>query len=209
MSKKISTKVIISIVVIVTIGVIALLSWSATTSPFEQDVVCTLEARLCPDGSYVGRTGPNCEFAPCQGGIVSEWIMTTDEETGAIFSYPDPFPADFIIATNWPPELQIREEPFECIESTSPQAPFVTTFQQEIGDRTFCVTEATEGTAGSVYNEYTYAFASSGDTVSFAFTLQSVNCSNYSPTEQALCEQEQQGFNLNDIARQMADSLRR
>lgn len=26
---------------------------------------CTMEARLCPDGSYVGRTGPNCEFAPC------------------------------------------------------------------------------------------------------------------------------------------------
>ncbi|MCI0619445.1 hypothetical protein L0Y40_00180 [Candidatus Wolfebacteria bacterium] len=26
---------------------------------------CTLEAKLCPDGSYVGRTGPNCEFSPC------------------------------------------------------------------------------------------------------------------------------------------------
>jgi len=26
---------------------------------------CTEEAKLCPDGSYVGRTGPNCEFAPC------------------------------------------------------------------------------------------------------------------------------------------------
>ncbi len=28
---------------------------------------CTQEAKLCPDGSYVGRTGPNCEFAPCPG----------------------------------------------------------------------------------------------------------------------------------------------
>ena len=26
---------------------------------------CTLEAKLCPDGSYVGRQPPNCEFAPC------------------------------------------------------------------------------------------------------------------------------------------------
>lgn len=24
--------------------------------------VCTLDAKMCPDGSYVGRTGPNCEF---------------------------------------------------------------------------------------------------------------------------------------------------
>lgn len=26
---------------------------------------CTMEAKLCPDGSAVGRTGPNCEFAKC------------------------------------------------------------------------------------------------------------------------------------------------
>lgn len=26
---------------------------------------CTMEAKMCPDGSYVGRTGPDCEFAPC------------------------------------------------------------------------------------------------------------------------------------------------
>lgn len=26
---------------------------------------CTQEAQICPDGSSVGRTGPNCEFAPC------------------------------------------------------------------------------------------------------------------------------------------------
>ncbi|MDP3880664.1 MAG: hypothetical protein Q8Q32_00575, partial [bacterium] len=28
---------------------------------------CTMEAKLCPDGSAVGRTGPNCEFAQCPG----------------------------------------------------------------------------------------------------------------------------------------------
>ncbi len=33
--------------------------------PKAQPVGCTLEVKLCPDGSYVGRTGPNCEFAEC------------------------------------------------------------------------------------------------------------------------------------------------
>jgi DNA-binding beta-propeller fold protein YncE len=28
-------------------------------------IACTQEAKLCPDGSAVGRTGPNCEFAKC------------------------------------------------------------------------------------------------------------------------------------------------
>ena len=28
-------------------------------------VACTAEAKLCPDGTSVGRTGPNCEFSAC------------------------------------------------------------------------------------------------------------------------------------------------
>ena len=28
-------------------------------------VACTEEAKICPDGSAVGRTGPNCSFAEC------------------------------------------------------------------------------------------------------------------------------------------------
>jgi len=30
-----------------------------------EPVFCTMEVKLCPDGSYVARTGPKCEFAPC------------------------------------------------------------------------------------------------------------------------------------------------
>ncbi|MFZ3301558.1 MAG: hypothetical protein WA152_02485 [Microgenomates group bacterium] len=26
---------------------------------------CTMDAKICPDGSAVGRSGPKCEFAPC------------------------------------------------------------------------------------------------------------------------------------------------
>lgn len=38
-----------------------------TPPPQEELVVCTMDAMECPDGSYVGRVGPNCEFAPCPG----------------------------------------------------------------------------------------------------------------------------------------------
>jgi len=31
-------------------------------------VACTMEAKLCPDGSAVGRSGSHCEFAPCPEG---------------------------------------------------------------------------------------------------------------------------------------------
>ncbi|MBP9816600.1 MAG: hypothetical protein KBD05_01055 [Candidatus Pacebacteria bacterium] len=32
-----------------------------------EPVACTADAKICPDGSGVGRTGPNCTFPPCPG----------------------------------------------------------------------------------------------------------------------------------------------
>ncbi len=39
------------------------------------EIACTMEAKLCSDGSAVGRVGPSCEFAPCPG--------TTDDSASA------------------------------------------------------------------------------------------------------------------------------
>lgn len=52
--------------------ILALSIWWAKPAwlPLEQEqqgIVCTMDAKLCPDGSYVGRVGPNCEFAACPG----------------------------------------------------------------------------------------------------------------------------------------------
>ncbi|KKW19896.1 MAG: hypothetical protein UY63_C0005G0079 [Parcubacteria group bacterium GW2011_GWA2_51_10] len=35
-------------------------------------VACTMEAKQCPDGSFVGRTGPKCEFAECPSAANSD-----------------------------------------------------------------------------------------------------------------------------------------
>lgn len=62
---------IISLLVVLSVGYITLVSkvqqrngsqkHTATPPP----VACTQDAKQCPDGSYVSRTGPDCEFAPC------------------------------------------------------------------------------------------------------------------------------------------------
>ena len=42
---------------------------TAPSSPsVETPKACTEEAKVCPDGTAVSRTGPQCEFAPCAGG---------------------------------------------------------------------------------------------------------------------------------------------
>lgn len=35
---------------------------ATSTATTTGEVACTMDAMQCPDGSYVGRTGPNCEF---------------------------------------------------------------------------------------------------------------------------------------------------
>lgn len=36
------------------------------------DTACTQEAKQCPDGSFVGRAGPNCEFTKCPTQITNQ-----------------------------------------------------------------------------------------------------------------------------------------
>ncbi|MFA6476170.1 MAG: hypothetical protein WCV68_02005 [Candidatus Paceibacterota bacterium] len=65
---------------------------------------CTEEAKVCPDGSSVGRQGPNCEFAPCpavascEGGecpvvkVVTgaeDWKTYKNDQYGFEFKYPN------------------------------------------------------------------------------------------------------------------------
>ena len=52
---------IIAIIILVVLGGFYLFSSR------EQQTACTLEAKICPDGSSVGRVAPNCDFAPCPG----------------------------------------------------------------------------------------------------------------------------------------------
>lgn len=45
--------------------------YPAKTATNTNSVACTQDAKLCPDGSYVGRSGPNCEFTACPGTPIS------------------------------------------------------------------------------------------------------------------------------------------
>jgi hypothetical protein len=56
---------ILSAIIIVGAYVVAANVWNFWPYGAPVMTACTMEAKLCPDGSAVGRSGPNCEFAPC------------------------------------------------------------------------------------------------------------------------------------------------
>ncbi len=55
----------------------------------DEPVACTMDAKMCPDGSYVGRQGPHCEFAACPVGdpvLATTTIQTSINKTVTIGS---------------------------------------------------------------------------------------------------------------------------
>lgn len=54
------------VLLILILGLGAFLYRNVTEKPMVlNNTACTLEVKMCPDGSSVGRSGPSCSFAPC------------------------------------------------------------------------------------------------------------------------------------------------
>jgi hypothetical protein len=54
-----------------------------TSTSTDSFVACTMDAKVCPDGSYVGRVGPACEFAACPGEVSGTSTACTAEQKEA------------------------------------------------------------------------------------------------------------------------------
>lgn len=64
--KRFSSLTILLILIALLLGTVSIFAFVTMKSKTGLNpIACTQEAKLCPDGSAVGRTGPNCLFAPC------------------------------------------------------------------------------------------------------------------------------------------------
>lgn len=83
----------------------------STSTPPQK--ACTMEAKLCPDGSSISRTDPNCEFAPClpirttsspipdlytkaSRSTMVDWKTYRNDELEYSFSYPSNWRLDIV-----------------------------------------------------------------------------------------------------------------
>jgi len=101
--------VVLCVVAVVVIGGGTWLYFNQDGGEDGDQVVCTADAKECPDGSYVGRVAPDCEFAQCpsvevsdepsenevdsnteesETAIPEEWSVYTNSEWKYSFEYP-------------------------------------------------------------------------------------------------------------------------
>jgi len=181
---------------------------NATDDTQQADVtnqtVCTQDAKLCADGSYVGRSGPNCEFDACPQPTSaispgSDWKVGYDADTGFGFSYPE-FTSTYVTSDTWPPDFQSGEGEYTCDTSA-------TTVEKVIEDTPYCITTSSEGAAGSVYTTYTYKFDYHGGATLLTFTVRKVQCENYDEPEKSECKNIQASFDPDEMAHMMAYSI--
>jgi hypothetical protein len=173
-------------------------------------IACTQDALICPDGSAVGRTGPNCEFAPCPSGadVNPGWQIFTDLTTGLTFQYPEKLSTTYIGATDWPPKVNIEDKQFTCKEAGDETARAGKTERRIVGEREYCVTKVTEGAAGSIYTLYAYAFPKDNKTMIFTFSLQSAQCGNFDEEKKTECEGERETFDIDSVIDKIAQSIK-
>jgi len=82
--------ILIALIVLILAGVGGI-SYYLINKQSTKKVACTTEAKICPDGSSVGRTGLNCEFTACPEVRVDEtvnWKTYKYEGYGFEIKYP-------------------------------------------------------------------------------------------------------------------------
>ncbi|MBM3282832.1 hypothetical protein FJY90_01135 [Candidatus Gottesmanbacteria bacterium] len=115
--------------------VFAVFRIGSQTSPKER--ACSTEAKICPDGSAVGRTGPNCEFASCPTQAAKDetanWKTYKNTKYGYSIKYPDGW--EYLEVPNQTYQSMIDQTWFSDVGWPPPQtgarAPIIIDYSKE------------------------------------------------------------------------------
>jgi len=171
-----------------------------------QPIVCTMEAKICPDGTSVGRVEPNCEFADCP--VAYGWQTYADPANNLEFQYPQTLTAQYIFIVSWPPQIKISQDPFNCDETPTESSLPNRVSQRLVDDRVYCVKAESEDATGSIYTTYNYTGQLDDKSVTLTFTLRFPQCLNYNDPKQTECQNEREAFDLDGVMDRIFQSLK-
>ena len=179
---------------------------------------CTMEAKLCPDGSAVGRSGPDCEFSACpasQPDATAGW--QTYKGDGFEFKYPENFGADIWRAFEWPPKATVVLDSDNLIKKGCPNIPDGVAPKKTritLNGLSYQLFKISDGAAGSTYTTYCYATKNEQNYYAIQFIIRYTtgcgeNCGPYCGTEhEAACQNFDKVKEVEKPIEQMVSTLR-
>lgn len=215
---KINFKFILLVVILAIIvgGVILAYQYLWLPKNSQKPVACTQEAKICPDGSAVGRIGPNCEFAPCPSVKVDEtagWRTEANAEYGFEFKYPNNF-----FDSNQEPRVLVGDcnynfFPDQCpninnivIKDLASSGGDINAIKNNlsapnywknsngeksiINNVTYCLYQTSDAAMSHVYNSYYYATVTSKKCLVVNLNTATTNCEVYLPLETGKTQQQ-------------------
>ncbi len=227
-------KILIVLVVVLLLAAGGVLLWQYFGGQNVEPIFCAADVKLCPDGSYVARVAPSCEFAACpelaactleakicpDGSSVgrvppscefapcpgtSGW--KTSSEQGIGFSYPETLTTKYIDAFDWPPKVTVVTGEFTCAETPAESSLPERVMRRTVDDRVYCVEARSDAAAGSTYTTYTYTTARAGKLISLNFVLRYPQCLNYDDPKQSECQAERETFDLDGVVDRIAATV--
>lgn len=145
-----------------------------------------------------GQTGPD----PTGG-----WKTFTDSVKGISFKYPADLGTTYISTVDWPPQIEIVDQPYKCTAAGSQIQPAGETKEETINGHTYCVTRESEGAAGSTYTQYAYGADRNGQMAFLRFSLRFVQCANYDEPKSTECQTERSAFDVGPTVDQMFQTI--
>lgn len=141
---------------------------------------------------------------------IKNWKVSVGD--GLSFSYPADLGTSYITPKTWPPAGYLLgpsgAAPMVCTAGGTETGKTGITASRVIGGHTYCVTQKSEGAAGSTYTNYAYAFEKDKQVMALIISLRFVQCANYPAAKKTLCEAERKAFNMDSIADKMAQSFK-
>ena len=212
--KKKYKKIIINLVILLVVAFIGyfVYQYYLASNKEPKPVVCTMEAKICPNGTAVGRTGPNCEFAPCPDQTAG-WNIYTNKD----YNFELKYPADFF-DQNQPPKLLIGDCNYNVFPDKCPDINNIVAKdlasdggdlkiiqdnlsspgywddpngqKQIINDLQYCLYITGDAATGHAFNYYYFATVKNGKCLVIYLATATVNCDFYLPLEEGNTEQE-------------------
>jgi len=210
--KKNYKKIIVNLLIIIVLVLIGYFIYQYYLVPNREQkpVACTMEAKLCPDGSAVGRAGPNCEFAPCPD-YTKGWKIYKNSDYGFELKYP----ADFF-DQNQPPKLLIGDCNYNIFPDKCPDINNIVAKDlasdggdsnairsnlsmpgywdisgknQTINNINYCLYVTGDAAMGHAFNYYYFATVKNQKCLVVYLATSTANCDFYLPLEEGNIEQ--------------------